>query len=147
VKVLNLWLDIQPEYTSFELKDADGNPPGGGTSAEWTDAYAPTYIPEGYRIEKTHAGETYKRIFFVSEQNENSTIMYMDTGASSKTAIDTENAVMKTVQINGRDGTLIVKKPMVAVVWDMDNHMFTVLAQECSEEEVLKIAEGVQLIK
>ncbi|GAB6173595.1 hypothetical protein JCM15765_30730 [Paradesulfitobacterium aromaticivorans] len=52
---------------------------------------------------------------------------------------------MKPISINGHEGTLVVKKSMVTIVWEMDNHMFTVQAQT-SEDTAVKIAEGVKYV-
>ena len=145
VKVLNLWLDIQPEYTSFQLKDNNGDSDTDRSAVNWTDAFVPTYVPEGYTATDISSNELSKRILFENEKK-NLTIIYMELGSSSNLAVDTENAsVMKTVKINGHDGTLIVKEPMVSVVWDMNNAMFLIQGQE-SVDETLKMAEGVKFV-
>ena len=146
VEVLNLLIDIQPEYTSFQLK-GDGKSSGGVDKAiNWTDSYVPSYIPEGFSVSDISSNESLKRIVYENEKKD-SVIMYMELSSSNNLALDTENAsLMKTVSINGHDGTLVVKEPMCSVVWEMDNKMFLVQTQE-SIDETMKIAEGVTYVK
>lgn len=60
--------------------------------------------------------------------------------------MDTENASnMETININGHEGTLIVKGSLVTVIWSMNDHMYIIRGQ-MEEETAVKIAEGVKYI-
>lgn len=150
VRVLNLWLDIQPEYTSFQLTESGSNPAKGSADntsppVNWTKAYVPTYIPEGYTVNRITNREFYKNICFQNEQGQ--FIIYSELGEGSNAAVDTENAeVMKTVAINGQQGTLIEKNATVTIVWAMDNRMFIIQTQN-DQETARKIAEGVKYVE
>jgi hypothetical protein len=64
VRVLNFLMDIQQEYTSFELKNNNNGSEGGGAAIDWRNAYVPTYIPDGYKISDSTNSELLRRIKF-----------------------------------------------------------------------------------
>jgi hypothetical protein len=163
VRVLNLLVDIQPQYTSFRLngdeataKESAGNSPNSVKSAAgsagagdlqigWSNAYVPTYVPDGYQVSSIDNKTLIKKIVFQNPAKD-STINYMEFSEDSNLAVDTENAVVKPVNINGNKGRLIEKNSLVTAVWAMDNRMFLVQAP-LSAETVLKIAEGVKYVQ
>lgn len=143
VRVLNFFIDIKPEYTSFQLKE-NGDSPSGSPVVEWTKAYVPTYIPEGYKVSSSSSSETYKKIIFQNQKG--SVIIYTESNEDSMLNMDTENAsVVKEISINDHKGMLAVKNSTVTIVWVLDEHVFTVQASS-DEDTVVKIAEGVVFI-
>lgn len=142
VKVLNLLINIQQEYTSFQLKESKSGSGGGSPVVDWSKAYVPTYIPEGYKVSRISNNESLRKITFENEQG--LFILYTELSEGNTLGVDTENAsVVKTVSINGHEGTLVVKNSLVTIVWKIDNRMFTVQAPT-SEDTAVKIAEGVK---
>ena len=74
-------------------------------------------------------------------------LIYTEYTSANSIAVDTEIASsIEKVNINNQDGTLSVKDSIVSVVWVMDDHLFTVQGN-LSNEEAIKIAEDVKLIK
>lgn len=149
VQVMNLLIDVQPEYTSFQIRS---NTQGASGSADenlavnWKNAYLPTYIPEGYEIDGFTYTEQMKNISY-SSPDKKRVIDYSEADESVTTELDTENApVLKTVLINGQKGKLVIKNSTATVVWEMDRHIFTLSTEE-SEEEALKIARGVKFVE
>ena len=146
VRVLNYLMDIQPKYTSFQLKESNSGSGSGSPVVNWTKAYVPTYIPDGYKVSNISSSKPLKKIVFESEQDKDSFIIYTELSEANSPAVDTENAsVFKTISINGHEGTLVVKNSIITIVWQMDNSLFTVQAPT-SEDTVLKIAEGVKYV-
>jgi len=144
-RVMNLWLDIRPEYTAFKLKGS-GDAADGSMVVNWTNAYVPTYIPEGYELSSMSYSVGNKTIVFLNDVEEKH-IIYRELDESSNPVVDTENASrFEAIRISGRNGTLIEKNGMVTVVWDMDGVLFMVHAQT-SVEAAVKIAEGVRYMK
>lgn len=146
VRVLNFLISIEPKYTSFQLEDNNADQDNRKLTVNWTNTYVPTYIPQGYEVANISYSESIKKIVFNNQDN-NSTIIYTEYKSMNSVAIDTEDAsLIETKNINGQDGTLIVKGSMTAVVWILDNHLYTVQGQ-ISTEEAVKIAEGVKFVK
>jgi len=145
VRVLNFLMDIQPEYTSFELKEKAGGSDGGKTTIDWHKAYVPTYIPAGYEISSISNGELLRKIEFKNQLG--SFISYTELSEGNKTALDTENAsAFETVSINGHKGRLVMKDSLITVIWEMNNRMFMIRAQITEKDTVVKMAEGVKYI-
>ncbi|GAB6173596.1 hypothetical protein JCM15765_30740 [Paradesulfitobacterium aromaticivorans] len=61
VRVLNFLMDIQPKYTSFELKENDSGSGGRSPVVNWTKAYVPTYMPDGYKVSNISNNELLKK--------------------------------------------------------------------------------------
>ncbi|MHB8076729.1 DUF4367 domain-containing protein [Desulfosporosinus fructosivorans] len=112
VRVLNFLMDIQPKYTSFQLKESDSGSGGESPVVNWTKAYVPTYIPEGYKVSNVSNDEFVKKIVFENQQG--SLILYTELSEGNSHGVDTENAsVLKPITINGHEGTLVIKNSMV----------------------------------
>lgn len=147
VKVLNFLIDMQPEYTSFQIKDSASGSGGEKLTVNWENAYLPTYVPEGYEIDSLTNTEALKEITYSDPKNENSYFYYTEYDSSNNLQVDTENAsVLKTVSVGAHKGTLVVKNSLTTVVWEMDQHIFTVQTTE-NETVAMKIAENVKFKK
>jgi len=144
LKVLNFLVDVRQEYTSFSLKESENNSYSETPAVNWSKSYVPTYIPDGYEVSSTTYNEQVKKIIF--KDQEGSLIIYTLLNEATNPGVDTENAsLLKTININGHEGTLIIKNSIVTIVWVIDGNLF-VLQTETSEDTAIKIAEGVEYI-
>lgn len=171
VRVLNFLIDIQPQYTSFQLKDSGGGSEGGNLVVNWTNTYVPTYIPDGYKVSNITSSESYKRIIFENQQDKEALIVYTESSGTSSPGVNTEDASrpqntsagerrrasspgvdtedayeFETVSINGHKGTLMVKDSMVKIVWQIDSRILMVQTRT-GKDTAMKIAEGVIYVK
>ncbi|MDO0825738.1 DUF4367 domain-containing protein [Desulfosporosinus nitroreducens] len=144
VKALNLLKDIRQQYTSFELKESENGLKGSNAVVNWSQAYVPTYIPEGYKATNISKGKIHNEIQFKNEQG--GLITYTELIEGNRPALDTENAlVTKTVDINGQEGTLVEKNSVVTIIWEMNSRIFMIRAQT-DQDVAMKISEGVKYI-
>ena len=144
VKVLNFLMDVQQEYTSFQLKDSGSDSEGGGATVDWHQAYIPTYIPAGFEVSAVSDGKLLKTIEFKSPQG--SLVTYTELSEGTKPALDTENAsLFETVSINGHEGALVVKNSLVTVIWAMHDRMFMIRG-DIEKDMAIKMAEGVKYL-
>lgn len=144
MRVLNFLMDIEHEYTSFQLKESSGSSKSGGIIIDWNQAYVPTYIPEGFKISSISDGNISKTIEFTNSQG--SLLTYMESSEGIRSQLDTENAsAFETVTINGHEGTVVVKNSLVTVIWAMDDRMYMIRGQ-VEKDIAIKMAEGVRYI-
>ena len=147
VRVMNFLIDIQPEYTSFQIEDDSSGSQGEKMVVNWTNTYLPTYTPDGYEVDSLTYTDPLKEITYRNQDNQDLVIDFSESDSSNNITVDTENAsVLKTVSVNGHKGTLVVKNSQTTVVWEMDQHIFVVCTME-SADETLKIAQNVKFIK
>lgn len=146
VQVLDFLINIETKYTSFQLNNSDDTQDNEKLIVNWTHSYAPTYIPDGYEVSSASDSDSIKRIKFDSQDN-NLTIIYTDYNSTDSIAIDTEGAsLVKTIDINGQEGTLAVKDSTTTVAWKINDHIFTIQGQ-INTDEATKMAEGVKYIE
>ena len=149
VKALNFLMNVQQEYTSFQLQDSrlqdsSSGSENGSTIIDWHQAYAPTYIPDGYEVSAISDSKLLRAIEFKNPQG--SLITYTELDAGSKPALDTENAsVFEKVNINGYQGTVVVKDSLTTIIWAMNDRMFMIRG-EMEKDTAIKMAEGVKYI-
>lgn len=63
VRVLNYLMDIQPKYTSFQLKESNSGSGSGIPVVNWTKTYVPTYIPDGYKVSNISSNKPLKKLY------------------------------------------------------------------------------------
>lgn len=142
VRVMNLLIDVQEKYTSFQLSEDGGGDTGGIEAPEVpTSGYLPSYIPDGYELVDSQMLDSFTHIVYQNAAEE--TLVFGAFSSGTSLAVDSENASRnEPIEINGNAGTLIVKEPMAAVIWQMDGKLFLVQGNVTAEEAV-KIAESV----
>lgn len=105
-------------------------------------AYEPGYIPDGYSSSEVSEG---KGSFFIKYVNSTGTQSYIFYyyGNPSAIAIDTEEAGVSKVLINGNESYVIEKKGDLKVLMNKDNHQFYIHG-ELSLEQACKIMESIK---
>ena len=143
-RVFNLWLEIQPQFTVFRLREADPDAGHSELIVDWTNAYVPTFVPDGYRTTSIAIKETSRELVL---DNDTNWIMYSELQGSSGPIVDTEHAdLVETVDINGHAGTLILKNDVSTIVWEMEKSLF-IIKSFTDTDTALKVARGVKFIK
>jgi hypothetical protein len=146
VQILNFLISIEPEYTSLQLNDANNTQNNGKLIVNWTNAYVPTYIPDGYEVNSISYAKAIKKIIF-SNPNNDLSIIYTEFSSLNTIAVDTEDAsLVEKVKVNDHDGTLSIKDSITSIAWTIDNHLF-VFQGQMSTDEAIKMAESVKFIK
>lgn len=137
VNLMNFFMNIEPRYTSFGFEDT-------GTfvdvPAEWTGYYYPTYIPEGFEL----YGLDYYGVYF--KRADGAMLDFEEIGSDSSGNLDTENAEISYISINGHTALLAEKGQWTSVLWSVGNRGLLV-GYTGGREEAIKIAESVRMIK
>lgn len=107
--------------------------------SEWECYYYPSYIPEGYTLTSIFS-ET------VTYQKGSDELCFSDCSSDSTVYLDSEDATIDSLTINGTAATLIEKAPWITIVWNMDNRCI-IVEYTGSRDEAIRIAESVIMIK
>ena len=167
VATLNTVIKVMDDRTQITFESADGDtggtaaPPAEGTAAEeWTHPYsiALEWVPEGFELEKYQSDE-------VSYRNDAGDEILVSVDRYSEDLVytfDTEDRTAKTVEVQGHRATLYsaTEKKLQSinelfgtelwsdriVVWmdDANQEIWFVYASNLTEEEMLRLAEGVR---
>lgn len=109
----------------------------------WENAYAPTYIPQGFSFGEMQDLDSQKIITYFSETN----FISFAQAQNVVTQADTENADrVDHIKINDSEGLLVVKGELTSIIWNIGDTLFTVLGNY-STEELINIANSIKLVK
>lgn len=137
VNLMNFFMNIEERYTSFGFEETGEFVE---VPAEWDGYYYPTYIPEGFEVYSVDS-------LGVSLKRSDGAMLYFDEmGPGGSGNLDTENAVLNYIHINGHTALLVEKKPWTTILWNVDNRALSI-GYTGDREEAIKIAESVRMIK
>lgn len=137
IKIMEFFMNIENEYTEFGLRDTGEHM---DVPAEWQGYYYPSYIPEGFAI---------SRFFKYSvsyERNDGAQLDFGEFDATVSSAIDTEDAIVNFIIINGNSAMIVQKEPWTSIIWSVDNRILEI-NYSGDLEAAIQIAESVRMIK
>lgn len=137
IGVLKLQAETYPDRTSYSLAYTGNDVE---VPESWTGSFYPSYIPEGF----IHEGTCLHEVIYMDAYG--GTLAYSETPDGGTVSYDTENASIKTIQINGAEATLIEKEGWSTVIWAAHNRLFSVdLFGDV--ETAMRIAASVTMIR
>ena len=139
VQIGLLKLDIQtyPERTSYGLVPSDE---AVDVPAEWKGDFYPAYIPEEFEFDCCRLNN----VIYLDKDGR--CLDFSEETYGSITNLDTENANLSSVFINGAEATLIEKEGWTAVVWSAYNRLFFVDI-DGGKDDALRVAASVILVR
>lgn len=138
VKAINFIMEIKKEYTEIRTKSP-------GEDAALKEIYLPDYIPEGFEISKTEVFSASKIIHYSNDKGQVIAFaQYNNENASLR--IDTEEAKVEKIVINGSEGLLVEKEQLITILWHNDNFSFY-LKSKTDKDLLIKIAESINYKK
>ena len=143
INIFNFFSNVQPQYTQISL----GNyvKPDYSGYTELSGRYAPTKILKNYKIESVDVTVKYSILCF--KNNVENTIIFKQFDGDQTQQVDTEN-VDKIVnkEIKGcEDGQIIVKGSVTTLLWHNDSYMFQLFGTDMTEDDLLNIANSVEI--
>lgn len=137
VELMQFFVRIDGGQASFgfELSDNQLEVPSG-----WSGCYYPTWIPDGYVLTGVFDDSV------VYQNRAGTELRFCDSGPDARWTVDTENAEVESVTINGRPAVLIRKGIWSTIVWSIDNRCLIV---DCAgtKDTALTIAKSVVVIR
>ena len=137
VNLMNFFMNIEERYTSFGFEETGEFVE---VPAEWDGYYYPTYIPEGFEIDQVD----YYGVYF--KRNDGTMLDFEELGPDTYGNVDTENAKIDYININGHTALIAEKGKWVTILWSVDNRGL-LIGYTGGREEAIKIAESVRMIK
>jgi len=166
VATLNTVIKVMDDRTQITFESADGDnggtaaPPAEGTAAEeWTDpdGIALEWVPEGFELEKDQSD----KVTYRNDAGDEILVTVDQYSEDLVYTFDTEDRIAKTVEVQGHQATLYTATENklqltnellgtefwsdMIVVWmdDANQEIWFVYAANLTEEEMLRLAEGV----
>lgn len=166
VATLNAVIEVMDDRTQITFEGAGGDaggtaaPPAEGTAAEeWTDpdGIALEWVPEGFELEKDQSD----KVTYRNDAGDEILVTVDQYSEDLVYTFDTEDRIAKTVEVQGHQATLYTATENklqltnellgtefwsdMIVVWmdDANQEIWFVSATNLTEEEMLRLAEGV----
>lgn len=138
IRVLNFFIEINEKYTEVRVNEVteDNITP----VLEWENYYIPEYTPDRYFYEGSVDGGLIKILKYNDGENQ---IIFTQARNGTSIQLDTEDAVVSTVMIDGTEGQLIIKGDRVMLFWYNDDKSFTITGY-VSEDEVIRMMESLE---
>ena len=137
VGTMNLIIEVSEKGTTFSLGNAR-------KSSTTLSALIPKWIPEGFSITDSYADEFESWVHY--ERSEEEFIEFTCLQADgSFINIDSEDAVVETIQVNGQRATLVEKDASLQLVYLTEDQAYfvQVLSNHVSREDFLQIVDGI----
>lgn len=117
---------------------------------EWTEEYNVTYLPEGFSA-LTSSCSTLSRYIEYADGNDNSITLEQDIDTTTY-SIDTENAKVEYLDINGKKAMYVEKEyeeigNTNKLLWKEDDYFIGLDGIGVTKEELVKVAESVKKTK
>lgn len=134
----------QGEYTTLEIvidPDAFADVPEG-----WEGSCFPSYIPEGFEVDEILSLPECCDVI-LSGKTSNLRVHFAEYGDSVVCNLDTENATMKEILIQGQMATMAIKEKTIHIYWLDGLHYHILSTNGLDENTAIEIAQSVRKIK
>lgn len=138
VKTINFIMETTKEYTEIKTESS-------GEDAALKGMYLPDYIPDGFEISKTELLSASKIIRYTNDKNQ--LIVFVQyKNENSSLRIDTEEAEVEKISINGFEGLLVEKEQLITILWHNEKSSFY-LKSNIDKNLLIKMGESINYKK
>ncbi|MEN6315450.1 MAG: DUF4367 domain-containing protein, partial [Clostridiaceae bacterium] len=135
VKVMNFVIEISQAYS--EINCGENSSKGDSYTS---DEITLGYIPEGFKLEKRDVKNNMVSLIFKGEEYY---FVFSMNDITGSLVIDTENASLKKIIINGQEALYSSNKNVNILVWHDDEFSYR-LSGTLEEKEMVRIAESIK---
>jgi len=142
IKTLNWIIEVFDDRTEFSFVEQESidniKNQGKEVVVEW--------IPEGFSQCNQSENKFAFRMDYCSDDGEEFSIAVFD-GTNMKFGVDTEDAEVESVDIQGEEGIMASKNGIIQIAWaNQELHSyFNVNGPESMREDLIKVAQGVKI--
>lgn len=101
------------------------------------------YVPDGFETDYIFEG-SYSTVFTLKNEDKYISVSVDDIDGES--LIDTENAVVERIWVNGKEGVISITEDVTILLWHDDEFAYTVYG-DIDASEIIKIAENAEIVK
>ena len=134
IKLMNFIIDTKQTHSDINFSE-DNN---GDTYT--SDEISLGYIPEGFKLEKSDVRKTRVYLMFKGEDRY---FAFSMNDINGSMGIDTENASVKKIMINGQEAIYSSNDNVNILVWHDENFSYK-LSGKIEEKEIVRIAEKIK---
>ena len=141
VNVLNMIEQTFSDHTDFNVTSGDSDE---YSSATFT--IKPAWLPENFSL--TDEGENNASVFSMYENGTGGVLFISESEATDTSmAVDTEDAEVEAIQVQGYDGKLIQKENMTCILFLISekNMLVYIDSEGIPSEQTLKVAENLSI--
>lgn len=138
IKFFNVITEVTEKYTKVTIIEIENGPE---SQIDWDSYYAPEYIPEGYNYSSNENFGEIKIIYYTDALSKE--IQFSLTPVNPEYQIDTEDAVVTDVTVNGEIGILVEKEGLRTLIWTASERTFHIIG-EIERSEIIKMAESLK---
>lgn len=136
IRVFEFVIKRYPKYTEIQV-ESDVNVPEDVV----VEPIDPSYIPEGYQISEKNLNDMSYRVRYINDEGLK---LYYNENIITQSGmlLDTEDADVETVLMEGLELMVIEKNGNVMIFWHDDRHKF-LLSGEVEKAEMLRMAKSI----
>jgi hypothetical protein len=138
VRVLNFFMERNDKYTEVRINEEtfDNLTP----NLDWESYYQPNYMPESYFFESSKAIGSLKVLKYTDGENQ---ITFTQSNTEADFQLDTENAILNEIYIDGDPGQLIIKEDKIILFWYNQEASFNIIGH-VDKDEIITISESMK---
>lgn len=145
VKMMRLVGKTYTQYTAFKVEE---DPEASfEVPVEWHGDNYLSWVPDDLQIDRIVSSPVENFVEYRDKNTNNLALYFFEMHITSQYHIDTENAEVTNLKINGYDAVLSSKKKRHTITWFDGKHIFEVVTKNRTKEETIKIAENVKPIR
>lgn len=138
-KFFNWVVSVYEKFSSFSI--AAGNETNVTSPIGDSKQISFGYVPEGFELTKENGG--YRRINLqYNDQNGMRIFLTVTASDGTKQGLNTEDAVIEEIYINGQEALFWIKNETTFIVWEQQGYLFSLIT-ELNRETAVKIAENI----
>lgn len=108
--------------------------------------YQPTYLPKGFRVSQEQKDWISLNVVY-NNADDDREITFLQLGEHAGISLDTEEAVVDYVDINGETAMFVTKKERLKIFWRVDGYFILITSSGVDKEELIKMAKSVEIVE
>lgn len=141
IKFFNMIIETTKRFSEVKFKETDDLEYIKDLPQDWDDFYYPTILPDGYKLINSISANEIRYLIFADQDNNE--LRFLQGSITSAFQLDTEDANVFKVDINGMEGIIIEKDGVTIISWHDNNRSFY-LQGKIEKSILLEIGKSIE---